>query len=119
MPALAVNNGPRSCLFPYHCLTRMVTERTGGFMAARSGVQPVHWTIGGSGRHRRALDRKIATILWLDAELQSLDGLMIEILRYWGKQVHKFAGIWFAVISGLTVNNSEEFRCYSAAASSE
>jgi hypothetical protein len=64
-------------------------------------------------------DRKIATILWLDAELQSLGGLMIDILRYWGKQVHKFAGIWFAVISRLTANNSEEFRCYSAAASSE
>jgi hypothetical protein len=30
---------------------------------------------------------------------------MIEILRYWGKQVHKFAGIWFAVISRLTARN--------------
>ena len=44
---------------------------------------------------------------------------MIEVLRYWGKQVHKFAEIWFAVISRLTAYNSEEFRCYSAAASSE
>jgi hypothetical protein len=87
-------------------------------MAARSGVYSVHWAIGGTGRHRRALDRKIAMILWLDAELQSLGGLMIEILRYWGKQLHKFAEIWFAVISRLTANNREEFRCYSAAASS-
>ena len=103
----------------HHPVVVPADQENGRLYSGEVGGVVDYRAIGGAGRHRRALDRKIAMILRSDAEFQSLGGLMIEILRYWGKQVHKFAELWCAVISRLTANNSEEFRCYSAVASSE